>query len=121
MNLTDLLTTKGINLTNITPGNHKTQCPACQASRLRNKTDTPLSIKIAKDLKSAIWNCHHCGLIGYINTFSQEKGKLTSPKTSAGYKKEEEDESNTSKTPGSWDKPRDSGNVIRPDFRNRRW
>ena len=107
--LTKLLASKGIILTNLTPGNNKTNCPKCQSTRKKNKNDKPLSVKIPKDLKSAIWNCHHCGWRSGNSGYEKER------------KKDERDEPNTTETLRSGDKPRDSDNVISPDFRKRRW
>ena len=108
ISLANLLAPKRIVLNNITPGNHKTQFPTCQASRVKNKSDMPVSVKGARDLKSALWNCHHCGWNGSTTGWDSNKRK-------------ENGKPDTSETPGSWDKPRNSGNVIRADFRKRRF
>lgn len=57
--VTDWLREQNIPLRDTRPGDHKTTCPQCSASR-RNKSDPCLSVTI-KAGDDVVVNCHHCG------------------------------------------------------------
>lgn len=61
MEFLETLRREGIRLRSWQPGNHKTTCPRCSASR-KKKTDPCLSVTIFAD--RARWQCHHCGWTG---------------------------------------------------------
>ena len=49
-------------ISNLSVGQHKVACPACQDSRSKHKRDKPLSVKV--DNKGVQFRCHHCGAEG---------------------------------------------------------
>lgn len=53
----EFLASQGIRCTS-RPGNHKTLCPRCSATR-KNKRDRCLSVTIVGD--GAVVHCHNCG------------------------------------------------------------
>jgi len=50
---------------NLSHGQHKTVCPICSNNR-KKKNDKSLSVNI--DSERIVYNCHHCGSNGAINT-----------------------------------------------------
>lgn len=65
-------------------GECKTECPACQHTRVKNPHDKPLSINLIKN----IGNCKHCGQVFIINRYNYS----TAP-TTKEYKRPEQRES----------------------------
>jgi twinkle protein len=53
------LSERGISLSSLRPGQHKTKCPRCGPSRIHNKGDKSLSVSIGEDGWTRL-RCHHC-------------------------------------------------------------
>lgn len=67
MLLQDRLQQEGI-VTNVHTMDHteKIKCPKCQPPH--NSKDRPLSLTTSDNGTKAVWNCHHCGYSGSLNT-----------------------------------------------------